>query len=82
MSTITISKNLISKNIDLVVIPRREYEKFLHIFDVIPKDQWWFWTKEWQKKEKEADKNIQSGNIHGPYRTAKELKTVLDRMKK
>ncbi len=81
MTTITISKKLIKDN-DLVIIPRREYEKFLYIFEIIPKDQWWFWTKEWQKKEEEADKNIKLRNLSGPHKTIEGLKTVLDKMKK
>ena len=57
MTTITISKKLI-KGKDLVLIPRKEYEKFLSIFEILPKNQWWFWTKEWQKKEREAGTDI------------------------
>jgi AbrB family looped-hinge helix DNA binding protein len=29
----------------------------------IPKDQLWFWTPEWQKKEREADEEIAQGNL-------------------
>jgi AbrB family looped-hinge helix DNA binding protein len=30
---------------------------------LIPKDQLWFWTPEWQKKEHEADVDIARGNV-------------------
>ena len=40
---------------------------------LIPKDQVWFWTKEWQEKEKEADEAITKGEISGPFKNAKEL---------
>lgn len=29
----------------------------------IPKDQAWFWTKEWQEGELEAERDIKSGNL-------------------
>lgn len=81
MNTITIPKKLI-KNDDLVVIPRKEYEKFLYIFKILPKSQWWFWSKEWQNKEKEADKDIFQKKISGPYKTERGLKATLNRLKK
>ena len=28
----------------------------------VPRDQAWFWTKEWQDKEREADEDIKAGN--------------------
>jgi antitoxin MazE len=30
---------------------------------LIPKDQLWFWTPGWQKKEREADKDIAHGSV-------------------
>jgi bifunctional DNA-binding transcriptional regulator/antitoxin component of YhaV-PrlF toxin-antitoxin module len=30
---------------------------------LIPKDQLWFWTPEWQRKEREADEDIAQGRI-------------------
>ncbi len=30
---------------------------------MIPKDQAWFWTNEWQEAEKEIDEDIKSGSI-------------------
>jgi antitoxin MazE len=47
----------------LLLIPRK----------LIPKDQVWFWTKEWQEKEKEADEAIARGEISGPFKNAKDL---------
>ncbi len=40
---------------------------------LISKDQAWFWTKEWQKKEKEADAAIGRGEVSGPFENTKEL---------
>lgn len=30
---------------------------------LIPKDQLWFWTSEWQQKEREADQDIAAGRV-------------------
>ena len=40
---------------------------------LISKDQAWFWTKEWQEKEKEADEAIAKGQISEPFESAEEL---------
>ena len=40
---------------------------------VIPKDQAWFHTPEWQAKEREADQDIARGKVSGPFTSAKDL---------
>ena len=40
---------------------------------LIPKDQIWFWTKEWQEKEKEADEAIAKEQVSGPFGNARQL---------
>jgi AbrB family looped-hinge helix DNA binding protein len=30
---------------------------------IIPRDQRWFWTPEWQKKERKADEDIAEGRV-------------------
>jgi AbrB family looped-hinge helix DNA binding protein len=30
----------------------------------VPRDQVWFWTSDWQKKENEADQDLASGRFH------------------
>lgn len=40
---------------------------------LIPKDQAWFYTEEWQEKEREADEAIRCGEVSGPFSTAEEL---------
>lgn len=44
---------------------------------LIPKDQAWFWTEEWQKGEKEADEDIKAGRLIGPFDSVKEFKKAL-----
>jgi AbrB family looped-hinge helix DNA binding protein len=44
---------------------------------LIPKDQAWFWTKEWQKREREADEAILKGDLVGPFSNIKDALKAL-----
>ncbi len=44
---------------------------------LIPKDQEWFWTEEWQEGEKKADEAIVKGDLIGPFETAREAINAL-----
>jgi bifunctional DNA-binding transcriptional regulator/antitoxin component of YhaV-PrlF toxin-antitoxin module len=44
---------------------------------LIPKDQAWFWSEEWQKGEKEADEDIKAGRLIGPFDSVKKFKRAL-----
>ena len=46
---------------------------------LIPRDQAWFHTAEWQRKEREADASIRRGNVSGPFTSAEELIRHLER---
>jgi len=48
----------------------------------IPRDQEWFWTPEWQEKEKEADEDIKRGRTYGPFDTVNKMKEHLKKEKK
>jgi AbrB family looped-hinge helix DNA binding protein len=48
---------------------------------LIPKDQAWFWTKEWQEREREAEEDIRKGRVYGPFKNAKELLKFLKKTK-
>jgi hypothetical protein len=39
---------------------------------IIPENQAYFWTKEWQEAEKEATANIKAGRVK-PFDTAEDL---------
>lgn len=45
---------------------------------LIPKDQAWFWTKEWQEGEREADEDIEQGRVSGPFDSVDELMRYLN----
>ena len=40
---------------------------------LVPRDQAWFWSKEWQEREREADKAISEGELSGPFESADDL---------
>jgi antitoxin MazE len=44
---------------------------------LVPKDQAWFWSKEWQKMEKEADEAIAKGETIGPFSKASDVVKAL-----
>jgi AbrB family looped-hinge helix DNA binding protein len=47
----------------LVLIPKK----------LVSKEQTWFWSKEWQEKEKEAEEAIAKGELSKPFKKADEL---------
>jgi antitoxin MazE len=51
----------------IVLIPKK----------LVPKDQAWFWSKEWQEKEKEADEAIAEGDTIGPFSKASDAVKAL-----
>ena len=83
MHTITIPHNL-TKQGDLVIIPKHEYEAFSHWKKNIKVrvDEQWFWTAEWQQKEAEADEDIRAGRVYGPFSDGKELLKALKKKSK
>ena len=78
MEPVTIPKSLAQKG-DLVVMPRKEYERFSMWKKTIriQLDEEWFWTPEWQKKEAAADKAIRAKKISSPFSNHEELLAAL-----
>jgi len=46
--------------------------------NLVPKDQLWFWTPEWQAKEREVDEAL----ARGDYRVAASMDAFLSALKK
>lgn len=44
---------------------------------LVPRDQEWFWTKEWQEKEREADEAIKKNAVSGPFSKASDALKAL-----
>ena len=46
---------------------------FIKARDFIDPTQAYFWSKKWQRMEKEAEKDIETGRVYGPFNSAKAL---------
>ena len=58
---------------DLLEVTVRDNAIYAVPQQLISRDQAWFWTKEWQEMEREADEDIAAGRVSGPFETAEEL---------
>jgi AbrB family looped-hinge helix DNA binding protein len=63
---------------DFVNIKEKDGGIFLQPVKMISSNQEYFYTKEWQVAEAEADKDIAEGNVAGPFKTVDELFEDLD----
>jgi len=45
---------------------------------MIDNGQAWWWTEEWQKGEREAQKEINEENLLGPFSTVEQFKTAIE----
>ncbi len=52
----------------LTLVPRK----------LVPRDQAWYWTDEWQAMEREADEAIAAGDVSRPFSSVAELLGYLD----
>ncbi len=66
---------------DFVEINDNNGELVIKPVKLIHPDQEYFYTKEWQKDEAEADKDIAEGNIEGPFDNIKDALKVLKKAK-
>ena len=66
-SQITIPKNIMDKldlkKGDSISIELRDDEIILKPVVIIDKSQTWFWNKDWQKEEMEAEEDIKKGRV-------------------
>ena len=62
---------------DTVSIELRDDEIVLKPVVIIDKSQTWFWNKDWQKKEKEAEEDIKKGRV----KTFNEVEELMEDLK-
>lgn len=62
---------------DFLEVERQDNELILKPVKVVHPDQEYFYTKEWQKGEAQADKNIAKGEVIGPFDNIKEATRAL-----
>ena len=49
---------------DFMDVQVRDGEIVLKVKKLVDKEQTWFWTKRWQRGEKEAEEDIRAGRVH------------------
>ena len=83
MSTLRkIETNLILKKMETYAGLTEEEMKIAADAGLIDYGQRYFWTPEWQKKEKEADEDIKKGRLGKPISNVEELQQYLDSLKR
>ena len=58
---------------DYIEIESQNQEMVMRPVKLVHPDQEYFYTKEWQKGEAEADKDIAEGRLSGPFESADDL---------
>jgi AbrB family looped-hinge helix DNA binding protein len=66
---------------DLLVIEACEDGILMKPRKLLDPTQAWFWTKEWQEKERQAEEDIKAGRVSGPFKGVEELKKHLEQLK-
>jgi AbrB family looped-hinge helix DNA binding protein len=64
---------------DVLVIEEREDGILMKPRKLIDPTQAWFWTEEWQEKERQADEDIKAGRVSRPFKDVEELRKHLER---
>ena len=68
----TICKTINLKEGDYLEAKVEDGAVILRPRELIGENQAWFWTKEWQEEEKQADEDIKTGRISQVFDTAEE----------
>jgi len=63
---------------DVLVIEEREDGVLMKPRKLIDPTQTWFWTEEWQKKERQADEDIKAGRVSDPLKSLQQLSKHLE----
>lgn len=58
---------------DLLEVQVREEGLYLVPQKLVPRDQAWFWTEEWQEKEREASEALARGEVSDLFETAEDV---------
>ena len=62
---------------DILVVERREDGILIQPRKLVDPTQSWFWSKEWQEKERQADEDIKAGRVSAPLKGVDELREHL-----
>lgn len=75
----TIMEKLDLKKGDIISFEIRDSEIILKPVAIIDKSQAWFWNKEWQEEEREAEADIKKGRIKSFDNTNELMKELKDK---
>lgn len=64
---------------DVLVIEEREDGILMKPRKLLDPSQAWFWTEEWQAKERQAAEDIKAGRVSGPFTGVEKLREHLER---
>lgn len=59
---------------DFVEVEERDGEIVMVPKKLIDAGQAWFWSREWQKGEREVDEDVRAGRVSGRFRNVEEIK--------
>jgi antitoxin MazE len=58
---------------DFLEVQVRDEALYLIPQKLVPRDQAWFWSKDWQERERETDEAIANGELSGPLKSVDDL---------
>jgi len=63
---------------DILLVERREDGILIQPRKLVDPTQAWFWSKEWQEKERQADADIAAGRVSDPLNGVSKLREHLE----
>lgn len=63
---------------DILLVESREDGILIQPRKLVDPTQSWFWSKEWQEKERQADADITAGRVSDPLNGVSELREHLE----
>lgn len=66
---------------DYVQITEENGEIKLQPKKLVDKDQTWFWSQEWQKKEKQAQEDVEKGRVTEEFERVEDMKRDFEKKK-
>ena len=59
---------------DILIVEINEDGILMQPCKLLDPTQTWFWTKEWQEKERLVDEDIKAGRVSGSFKGVEELR--------
>ncbi len=59
---------------DLLEVEERDGRIVMAPQRLVDADQAWFWSREWQEGERQAEEDVRAGRLSGPFKSVEEIK--------